>query len=562
MVSNRLFVSLLIFWSGLWAGMAQDFSVDRYSVEIRISEAGYFEVEETYDITFFYHKHGIYRDILTDYDLKTKEGSLEKREIRISDIEVPGHMFEASGIFGQKIEGRARIKIGDPDKTVVGPMHYQIRYRVDNAFLYEEDFTHFYWNLKPPDWLAVFRDISFRVTLPEGTGLDREQVTLYSGPMGNTTPSGEFELQTGVGSVSGKSKTGFESDRGEAVTLLIRLPKGSIAENKPLWPFWTRYGWTLILGLISAVYYWLFQKYGKDPPAPAVITYFPPDDVDPAMAGFLINDREDTSDLISLLPHWGNQGLIEIEEIDNKGWFAKDDTLLRKIGEMPPGAPDYQKTIFNGLFDGGESEVAVSSLKNSFYTTMNSAKGKLKKAAQRYYDPKARRAFIWAGAGIVVLHLLLLPLFFYHWGAIALFAALGSCILLLILNRYMIRKNPGGIRLLSELKGFKAFIRTAETNRLKMLLKERPDYFESTMAYALAFGYLERWADKFDQLNVPPPSWYHTTAGHNSMQHFSRSFSSTMSQTSSTMVSSPSSSSSGGGGSSGGGFGGGGGGSW
>ena len=167
----------------------------------------------------------------------------------------------------------------------------------------------------------------------------------------------------------------------------------------------------------------------------------------------------------------------------------------------------------------------------------------------------------YTGGGIVLAHLILLPIFFYHWGGIALFSGLGFCVLLLILNQYMIRKNPKGIRLYSELKGFRAFIKTAETNRLKMLLAESPDYFESTMAYALAFGYLEKWADKFDTLDVTPPNWYHTTGGYHSMHHFSRSFSDTMRATSTTLVSSPSSSSSGGG-SSGGGFGGGGGGSW
>ena len=561
MDSRRLIVFVLMLWSGLWSVVSQDFTVDRYSVEIKIRDAGFFDVVETYDITFLYHKHGIYRDILTVYDIETAAGGTEKREIGISDIEVPGQRFEASGGFAQKIEDRARIRIGDPDKTVVGPMHYEIRYRVDHAFLFEDDFTHFYWNLKPPDWIAVFRDISFRVSLPGGLGVGRDQVALYSGPVGNTTPSEAFELQVRDGLVSGASIPEFESNRGEAVTLLIRLPRGSIAENKPFWPFWTRYGWTIILGLVESLYYWLFLKYGKDPPAPKVISYFPPDRMDPAMAGFLINDREDTTDLISLLPYWGKQGWIEIEEIDKKGWFAKDDTLVRKLADISPGAPDYQKTIFKGLFKDGESEVLVSSLKNSFYTTMNTAKGELKKAAQQYYDPKARKAFVYVGVGIVLLHLLLLPIFFYHWGFVAFFAALGSGILLLILNQYMIRKNPRGIKMYSELKGFKAFIRTAETSRLKMLLKESPDYFESTMAYALAFGYLERWADKFDTLDVPPPNWYHSAGGNQSMQSFSRSFSSTMSATSSTMVSSPSSSSSGGG-SSGGGFGGGGGGSW
>ena len=129
----------------------------------------------------------------------------------------------------------------------------------------------------------------------------------------------------------------------------------------------------------------------------------------------------------------------------------------------------------------------------------------------------------------------------------------------------MIKKNSKGNKVFSELKGFKQFIKIAEENKLKMLLKEDPGYFETTMAYALAFGMFKKWANKFDALNIEPPKWYSSTTGNYlSMNSFSKSFSSVMSNTTSTMVSSPSSNSGGssGGGSSGGGFGGGGGGSW
>ena len=561
MESIRRISCLLALWYGFAGAVAQDFSVERYEVAIALNEAGYFEVAETYDVNFFTHKHGIYRDILTSYTLETAKGTAEKRQILITGIEVPGHRYEADGKFLQKINGQTQIKIGDPDKTVIGPVRYEIRYRVDNAFLFEEEATRFYWNLKPPDWLAQFKQVDFTVTLPPRTRLEAGQAFLYTGPVGTTSPSSDFELQIGGDHISGRSKPGVVSNPGEAITLLLNLPPGSIAEQKPFWPFWSDYGWALILALIAGIFYYLFRRYGKDDPSPQVISYFPPEKLDPAMVGFLINDREDTLDLVSLLPYWGNRGLIEMDEIDKKGWFAKDDISIRKLADLAAGAPAYERTVFNGLFPAGETEVLVSSLKDKFYTTMNRAKAELKKAAQTYYDPKARRVYGFTAGGLVLLLLIIAPAFFYFWGWVAALSGVGLCILLLVLNGYMIKKNPKGTRLLSELKGFKAFIRTAEENRLRMLLAESPNYFESTMAYALAFGYLEKWAGKFEQLNVPPPRWYHTAGGYHSMQHFSKSFSSTISTTSSTLVSSPSKSSSGGG-SSGGGFGGGGGGSW
>lgn len=556
---------VLLFFLTLALGtncFSQNFTVKNYHVEIYIKEAGYFDVVEHYDIEFNVYKHGIYRNIETRYDVLTAHEEMEDRRIVISNVEVPGHQFEASGKFSQKVENMASIKIGNPDKTIIGPVHYEVRYRVANAFLFQQEQTQFYWNIKPPDWHEPFSNITFQIKLPEGVDVSENDVFVYTGSVGTTTPNKVFNLAISETSITGSSQSGFISNYGEAVTILVNLPPDAVKEIKPLWPFWTKYGWTLILGLLALVFYYLFNKYGKDEPAPAIISYFPPEGIDPAMAGFLINDEDDTSDLISLLPYWGANGLIEIEEVENEGWFSKNDTRLVKLKGLSPDAPAYQKTIFNGLFGSGKV-VLVSSLKDKFYETMNTAKKELKVAAQKFYEPKARKAHIYIMVGIILTFVILLPLFFYLWNMWIVFVGIGFCGLLLLLNRYMVKKNPRGIRMYSELKGFKEFIKVAETNRLKMLLAENPSYFEQTMAYALTFGAFDRWADKFSGLNIPPPGWYHSSSVHNNQfNHFSNSFNSTINSASSTMVSTPSSSSSSGGGSSGGGFGGGGGGSW
>src|SRR5690606_21656941 len=113
------------------------------------------------------------------------------------------------------------------------------------------------------------------------------------------------------------------------------------------------------------------------------------------MAGFLIDDNADTPDLISLIPYWGSRGIIKMEQIPKEGWFGKDDTKLTRLRPLPVGAPDYEEEIFNGLFGSysgtGEKDVLISSLKDSFYTKMASAKTKLKKQAQIYYDAQAKK---------------------------------------------------------------------------------------------------------------------------------------------------------------------------
>src|SRR5690554_4177022 len=136
-MKKLLFLLLIFLISG--TNYAQDFIVENSHVDIYLSEKGYFDVVENYDLVFSAPKHGIYRTIRTDYKFLASDGVHEKRKIKITDIEVPGHKFKAPFGFVQKLEKETEIKIGDPNLTVIGPQKYQIRYRVHNAFIFEDD---------------------------------------------------------------------------------------------------------------------------------------------------------------------------------------------------------------------------------------------------------------------------------------------------------------------------------------------------------------------------------------------------------------------------------------
>ncbi len=569
-------LSVIIILLALCTGYAQDFTVNLYSVDVTIHPEGYFDVVEKYDVDFEIEKHGIYRRIQTRYDLLNEAGLEEERKIRISRIEVPGYSFDAPFDFVQKLTDELEIKIGDADITLIGPQRYEIRYRVHNAFLFENDFIRFYWNIKPGGWAADFHKINFRVRVPEGIVLNAATCFIYAGTQGDTRQSPDFELGFAEGIVTGLSKEGFISRPGESVTLLINLPATSISEEKPFWPFWDAYGWLFIVVALLVSFYMVWHKYGKDERVVGTTSYFPPKDIDPAMAGFLMDDKSDVSDLIALIPHWGALGYLLIEELPKKKLFGKKDTRLVLKKPLPASSPAYARELFRGLFgsdsiilEGDEAfainhrEVLVSSLKNKFYTTMNTARGQLKEEAQPYYIADSRKVQRIMIAILLLLGVLGTMAGLFFWGPLAAFGIAFCTGLLLALNFYMVKRNAVGNRILSELKGFKRFIKVAEDNRLRMLLIEDPSYFEHTMGYALAFGLFDKWAKKFNDLNVPPPEWYRSTAtGSYGMHNFSRAFSGTMSGVTSNMVSSPSRSGSSGGGSSGGGFGGGGGGSW
>lgn len=566
MKKHLLSLLFLFFFSCLFS---QGFTVKKFTADITMNPDGWFDVVEYYDVEFTEYKHGLLRNIITKYNL---DG--ESRKIYISDIKVPGHKFDIPPRFFVDLAGTLEIKIGDPDVTIIGPQHYEIRYRVKNAYLFNENQVMFYWNIKPDGWYADFENVEFNVTAPTGAKLSTENSFVYSGSYGRTDPSNSFELNYSNNTFSGKSLESSYFLGSDNITLLVKMPKEMITEVDYSPSGFIKYGWMWILGGFAFIFWSVWKKFGKDDKVIAVTSYYPPKGVDSAMAGYLINDREDASDLISLIPKWGQEGIIRVVEIPKKGIFSKSDTKIIQLKELPEDRPNYEKTIFWGLFsrsfsseaeDGTElGSVLVSSLKDTFYTTMNAAKKELKAKAQVYYEPKSNkvmnRSYIFSGLGAIFIS----GIFLFVFGFLAAVVCGIFFLFLIFMSGYMKKKNSSGSEVLSEIKGFKQFVKLAETNRIRTLIESDPDYFEKTMSYALAFGLLKEWAGKFAALNIPPPEWYSSpnTAGIMSMNTFANSFSSSMSSTQSAMVSSPSSSGSGGGGSSGGGFGGGGGGSW
>ena len=556
----RLFLFFCFFLTTTFS-FAQGFVVDDYHVDIYLNKAGYFDVVEKYEVNFTQSKRGIYRNIITKYKLEQDDGQMLVRTIGISKIKVPKHRFKVSNKLQSKIDGHVEIKIGNENKFVTGKQSYTIKYRVKNAFLFTDSTSQFYWNLKPSDWNTVFEHISFAVHLPDKLPLTTQNYFLYSGALGTTEVDQTIPLIYSDGVLSGNSKSNLNLEgQGNSITVLIKMPADYIRKPSPLWAVWQQWGWLSWLLMIVIPYYYIWRVSGKDSYILDVVHYFPPEGVDPAMAGYLINDQEDTSDLISLIPYWGAAEIISLEDIPKKGFFGAGDTLLKKLKELPADAASYEKVMFDGLFPNDKSEVLVNSLKETFSATMTSAKSLLKKESKRYYSQTAEKVAMVMLGYLILMAILGMYFSILYWTILGGIVIVVACAILLFTNKNMKKRNKEGDKALAEINGFRMFVKTAEEEKLRILLLEDPGYFEKSLGFALTFGMLKTWGSKFSNLDMANPSWYHSAAGTNfSAQSFTNSFSSSMSSISNTVTSSSSSS---GGGSSGGGFGGGGGGSW
>lgn len=258
----------------------------------------------------------------------------------------------------------------------------------------------------------------------------------------------------------------------------------------------------IVFILLFLIWYFI----GKDKTHTLVVRYEPPQNITPAEAGLLWDDKLHKRDMISLVYYWASKGYLEVIQ-------SGTSLSLKKIVEIPDSAKDFEKTIFSALFASkslGEM-VSVSSLGNTFALQFSKAFKQMDKHSkqQGFYSGFAFFLSKFLTIFSFVIFFFSLVFAFILTDGIQFFVGMtATSIIIFVFGRIMIRKSLKASEIYSEILGFKEFIVKAELERLKELAGENPKYFEQTIAYAIVLGYGNLWADKFKNIMTSPPSWY------------------------------------------------------
>lgn len=529
------------------------------------------DITETIDVKFTESRHGILRMIPYKYALTTLPAGTEKADRQlesngyaqtiIEDINVPGYKFSVNNQNGYK-----QIKIGSKDIYVEGGQQYIIHYRMLNAINFFKDHSELYLNIIGDQWNTTIDSVSFTIQLYDALPSTPAffVATGYTGSKENNAVSG----WTGNKIFSGHTSRQLQANEG--LTVGIVLPEQFLTKQNYML---RGLPWLLLPLIVFLLMYMAWRKWGRDEKLTITTQYYPPENLSPSVAGYIIDDQLDKSDLTVLIPYWGAGGYLQVKETEKKalmGLFKSSEYEFIKIKELPPSALTFEKTLFNGIFRMG-TRVTLDSLKNVLYTTMYSAKKELESEVDKnaYYQKYSRGlvylfyfiGFALFGFGIFYLVITWGDSF---WLPVAI---LISSIIIAVFGVFMAKKSPKGNDLYQHLAGFKEFIKLVDKDRLAQFLKEDPHYFDKVLPFAIVFGIADTWKDKLQGLDVPPPSWYAGSYQGFTTHSFLSSLDNSMNKMSQSFYSTPSSSGSsgssfGGGGSSGGGFGGGGGSSW
>jgi uncharacterized membrane protein YgcG len=509
--------------------------------------------------------HGIYQYIPITYD---RSGATYNLRLTVGSVTRDGR----SEPYDQSTsDGDLNLKIGDPDVTMTGSHVYAVNFTTNRAINFFPDHDELYWNVTGNGWEVPIERASFSLTLPPGLDSASVSSTCFTGEAGST--ENDCSIANAPGRITFTATRVLGANEG--LTIVVGLPKGVIA------PPTTQEKVMMVVSDNSVLFFpilafvlmftaWWFK--GRDPKLGTVIPeYEPPQKLAPAVIGAAMTNGEvpgktTTATIIDL----ARRGYLKIRFGKNKGLLgtAQSYTFVKQRDDYD-GLTVFERDIQQGLFEGG-AEQTIEDLKDrQFYQSVASFKRHVQEQIDllKLFDarPGAIRSIFVTVA--IIIGWLLVTIF--GSTGLGMACAIATGLIIAIFGWFMPRRNADGVKLLTDIDGFKWFLSVTEKDRLDFhnAPERTPEQFMEFLPYAIVFDVEKKWAAQFASLNVPPPSWAEGSnmAGWNTAL-FVSNLSSLHSAASTSAYAAPSSAGSGGsgfsGGGSGGGFGGGGGGSW
>jgi uncharacterized membrane protein len=596
-VVRSLFVAtvlLVLLAVPAWARSAQEVIHD-YTVEIQILPDGDLGITETIDYDFGSElHHGIFRTIPTRF----YRDEVYDRVYRIEDVSVTASARAPSDTEISQEGTSTVIRIGDSDVEISGRHTYAIAYRVEGALNAFAEHDELYWNAIGDEWAVPIERAEVTVHAPT----DIRRVTCFQGYAGATESCRAKQKGETAMFSTGRTLQPFEG-----LSIVVAIPKGAVAEPKPilderwsagrafslnagtmiaaaalvavlggaLFRMWSREGRDRrFLG--SPIDQVMSTTSGEDETVPlgegdfeAPVEFAPPEGVRPGQIGTILDERANVIDVTATIVDLAGRGFLLIQEIPRHGLFSKADWTVIRLEKDEAELLTYEKKLLDGLFRDGK-EVKVSELKTTFAERLHGVEESLYEDAMREKWFRARPDHVrtrWAGRGVLLTvvgaGLTFVLARWTHWGLVGIPVILAG-VALALMARWMPARTAKGTAMLRRIRGFRRVIATAETHMSRWA--EEENVFTRYLPYAIVFGLTRKWAKAFEDLGLQPDtsSWYVGPHPFTALA-FADSIDGFAVTTGGTLASTPAASGSsgfGGGGFSGGGGGGGGGGSW
>lgn len=563
-----IFIMLFLFLFVKNINAKEAFIIDNYNVDIKVNLDNSYDIEENISLTFSEYRHGIIRYIPYNNTVIREDNSKTKTMASIKKISIDNKSSITTSKYYKE------IKIGDPNKTIIGREDYKINYKFIIGSDNEPAFDEFYFNIIGTEWDTEILSTTFSITMPKD--FDKENIKFSYGTFGEGKIENlEYKVE-GNKIIGELNSTLYEK---EGLTIRLLLPEGYYTNIKSDFTPLVFMSFLLpILFLLYALFAWF--NYAKDEKPVEVVEFYPPDNLNSLDIAFMNKGNATKKDVVSLLIYLANKGYIKIKEIKKGVIIKKDSFELHKVKDYD-GDNKEEKLFMNGLFK-NKNIVREVDLQEKFYTTIDSiilTKNSLKNKSI-IYDQKYNTSKM-----LIIIFMILTFILKYinpiiRFGFTSLYDGvryvdiyqkisfvLGLELLILAIFLFIKPKRTMyGNEILGRIKGFTHFLKTAEKDKLELMVQDDPNYFYNILPFTYVLGVSTIWIKKFESIIKTPPEWYDGNRAFD-MYVFSSFMNNTYKSAESSMTRRPpaesgGSFSGGGGGFSGGGSGGGGGSSW
>lgn len=598
-----------------FAQAAPDYVIKSEEIVIRVNEDNTYDISKKITADFSQsvgETHGITETVPVDMKLRRMtDGQYEESGAHAVVTNLEANVPSEASRDGNNMV----IRLGDPDETVTGAVEYEYSYRYDMGPDTLSSADEFYYNLVSPENTVPIEKLSFVIEMPKA--FDAEKLGFTTGAAGSGTYDETALTYTVEGNViRGELTKAVES--GYGVGVRIELPEGYYAGARSAFSYFIPAlcagGAAFVLAVI------LLAASGRRRVEAETVEFGPPEGMNSADVGYIIDGETDNRDVVSLLIFWADRGFIEIHQPDEK------NMAFKKLKDLPQDANDYEKILFGKMFVLSDS-IDIRDMRYEFAGTVNSAKKRIREkyntAQNRVYTKKSvafrylatvLAAVPVAAVAVTAVYLESMEIFtavmmgvvfvgLVGWlgallisdsvcrrksdkksarigklvGGILILAGVTafSCLLfstylgwwvvlpaaaalvMALLSGLMPRRTEQGAQWAGRILGLKRFIETAEADRIKMMVRDDPASFYHILPYAYVLGVTDEWAKRFESIALEPPRWYYGYYGGTwSTLYFTRSLYRGMNQALASMTAAKSSG--GGSGYGGGGFSGGG----
>lgn len=358
------------------------YTIENYTVNINVNQNNTLSVSETIEVNFSVNSHGIFRALPTVSQIKNING--EGNVVSSKNFRVNYTNINVNETYETYIENNFLfIQIGNPNSYAQANESYTLSYIVELDSRYA-DYNQFYYNVLGNFWDTTIANFTATITFPTPVDATTPLTEIYVGQFGSTTQIDEKWTENNtvltIKYLSEDYPAGLAV--GDGITVLINFQEDYFTA-----PF-AHFVDILLLILILAfavLAFVLYQKNTNKKMVVPVVQFGVNKNFTSADVGYIIDKKVDNKDIASLIIFWAQKGYLEIIEEDKK-------TYLKKIKNADKQMKQYEKTLFNAIFEEENEKVDIKDIGEKIILKVQIAKSSIKIENEKMFNNKAEFA--------------------------------------------------------------------------------------------------------------------------------------------------------------------------